>query len=60
MEGKNNSRYTGTKRKILPTINEESSAVGLKYGHNGHTDINGHSSIIYYHYCVRISAIDTA
>ena len=25
MEGKNNSRYTGTKRKILPTINEESS-----------------------------------
>ena len=34
--------------------------VGLKYGHNGHTDINGHSSIIYYHYCVRISAIDTA
>ena len=25
MEGKNNNRYTGTKRKILPTINEESS-----------------------------------
>ena len=25
MEGKNNSRYTGTKRKILPTIKEDSS-----------------------------------